>query len=236
MKSSVIEGFATFMFLSNVKFLGVCFDLLIPMQVCHPSKNTTCKWALYYDSNVGYFSSVHVPYAVMAIAIFVVLVITPMLTLALYPLSVFQRCASHAPQRWQIALHILMGSFQGCYKDGTEPGCRDCRWFSVVTFVLRLLIFGTFGFFHEFILIWVAILVCTALLTIIVNPGKPQFKHHSDHFVVFLIFLACLFTSFFGINKGFYVGMIFYSFVIMLGIWHQGYFLSNTLPHQNEIF
>ena len=224
-KSSVIEGFATFMFLSNVKFLGVCFDLLIPVQVCHPSKNTTCKWALYYDSTVGYFSSEHIPYAVLAIVVFVALVITPMLTLALHPLLVFQRCASHAPQRWQIALHLLMDSFQGCYKDGTEPGCKDCRWFSAVAFVLRLLIFGTFGFFHESIILWVVILVCTAILTIIVNPNKPQFKHHSDHFAVFLMFLACLLTGEFGtFNKGIRGTEIFYSVVILIGIWHQGYF------------
>ena len=223
-KSSVIEGFATFIFLSNVKLLGVCFDLLIPVQVCHPSKNITCKWALYYDSTVGYFSSEHIPYAVLAIVVFVLFVIAPMLTLALYPLSVFQRCASHAPQRWQIALHILMDSFQGCYKDGTEPGCKDCRWFSVIAFVLRLLIFGTFGFFHECILLWVLIIACTAILTIIVNPNKPQFKHHTDHFAMFLIFLACLLTCDFGIvNKGISGTKIYYSVAILIGIWHQGY-------------
>ena len=228
-KSSVIEGFATFIFLSNVKFLGVCYDLLNPVQVCHPSKITTCKWALFYDSTVAYFSSEHIPYAILAIVIFVVLVITPMLILALYPLSVFQRCASHTPQRWQIALHFLMDSFQGCYKDGTEPGCRDCRWFSVVTFVLRLFIFSTFGFFHECILLWVLILVCTAILTIIVNPNKPQFRHHSDHFAMFLIFLACLLTCAYGtINKGFHATNIFYSVVILIGIWHQGYFFVQT--------
>ena len=225
-KSSVIEGFATFIYLSNVKFLGVCYDLLIPVQVCHPSKNTTCKWALYYDSTVAYFSSEHIPYAALAIVVFVVLVITPMLTLALYPLSVFQRCTSHAPQRRQIGLHFLMDSFHGCYKNGTEPGCRDCRWFSVVTFVLRLFIFGTFGFFHESILLWVVILVCTAILTIIVNPNKPQFEHHSDHFAVFLIFLACLLTGDIGIiRKGFHWTKIFYSVVILIGVWHQGYSL-----------
>ena len=223
-KSSVIEGFATFMFLSNVKFLGVCIDLLIPVQVCHPSENTTCKWALFYDSTVAYFSSEHIPYAVLAIVVFVVFVITLMLTLALYPLSVFQRCASHAPQRWQIALHFFMDSFQGCFKDGTEPGCRDCRWFSVVTFVLRLLIFGTFGFFNESLILWVVIIVCTAILTIAVNPNKPQFKHHSDHFAIFLIFIACVFTSVYGGNKGFNLTKFFYSVVTLIGIWHQGYF------------
>ena len=228
-KSSVIEGFATFMFLSNVKFLGVCFDQLIPVYICHPSKNTTCKWALYYDSTVGYFSSEHIPYAVLAIVVFVVLVIIPMLTLALYPLSVFQRCTTHAPQRWQIALHILMDSFQGCYKDGTESGCRDCRWFSVVAFVLRFLIFGTFGFFHKPILLWVLIIVCTAILTIIVNPNKPQFKHITDHFAMFLIILACLFTCALGPHKDFYVTKIVYSVLILIGISHQGYFFVQIL-------
>ena len=227
-KSSVIEGFATFMFLSNVKFLGVCFDLLIPVQVCHPSKNNTCKWALYYDSTVRYFSREHIPYAALAIVVFVVFVIIPMLTLALYPLSVFQRCASHLPHTWQIALYFLMDSFQGTYKNGTEPGCKDCRWFSVVAFVLRLLIFSTFGFYYLSITLWVVIIVCTAMLTIIVNPNKPQFQHNSDHFAVFLIFLASFFTCVFGVNKGFYVTKMLYSVVILIGVWHQGYFFIQT--------
>ena len=40
-------------------------------------------------------------------------------------------------------LHVFMDSFQGCYKDGTEPGTRDCRWFSAVPFIIRITILSS---------------------------------------------------------------------------------------------
>jgi len=224
------------MFLSNVKFLGVCFDLLIPVQVCYPSKNTACKWALFYDATVSYFSSEHIPFAILAIVVLILFVISPMLILAFYPFSFFQKCLSHVPQRWQIALHIFTDSFQGCYKDGTEPGCRDCRWYSAVVFVLRLLIFSSFGFLFSFISFCVVFIVSTAILTIIVNPHKPQFKHHSDHFVVFLIFLACVLTCARGLHKGLTVDTFFYSVVVVIGIVHQIYFLVQIFYFMKKKF
>ena len=40
-KTSTVDSFATFMFLSNMKFLNVGFDLLLPIQVCDTSSNST---------------------------------------------------------------------------------------------------------------------------------------------------------------------------------------------------
>jgi len=39
MGTSLINAFATFLFLSNVKFLNVCLDLLLPVQVCSIAVN-----------------------------------------------------------------------------------------------------------------------------------------------------------------------------------------------------
>ena len=44
LKKSAMDTFATFMLLSNVKFLSVSFGLL---------------WALFYDTTISYFGSVH---------------------------------------------------------------------------------------------------------------------------------------------------------------------------------
>ena len=38
---------------------------------------------------------------------------------------------------YSIPLWIHLDSFQGCYKDGTELGTRDYRWFSAVYLALR---------------------------------------------------------------------------------------------------
>jgi hypothetical protein len=41
---------------------------------------------------------------------------------------------SHALQ-----IFIAIDAFQGHYKDGTEPGTRDCRWFAGIYFLGRIL-------------------------------------------------------------------------------------------------
>ena len=37
-------------------------------------------------------------------------------------------------------LHIFVDAFQGHYKDGTEPGTHDCRWFAGIYILGRILI------------------------------------------------------------------------------------------------
>jgi hypothetical protein len=36
-------------------------------------------------------------------------------------------------------LHTFVDSFAGCYKDGTEPGTRDCRYFAGLYLLIRLI-------------------------------------------------------------------------------------------------
>ena len=126
-KTSTIDSFATFMFLSNIKLLNVCFDLLLPVYVCDTSNNSTCRWAVFYYATMPYFSHEHLPYAIPAILVLLMLVVGPVFILLLYPFSLCQKCLIMLPQRWKIMLYVFMDSFQGCYKDGTEPGTRDCR-------------------------------------------------------------------------------------------------------------
>ena len=38
-----------------------------------------------------------------------------------------------------------MDSFQSCYKDGTEPGTRDYRWFAGIPLVGRALLVLTYA-------------------------------------------------------------------------------------------
>ena len=140
-KTSTIDSFATFMFLSNSKLINVCFDLLFPTHVCDTSNNSTCRWAVLNCATMPYFGHEHLPYAIPAILVFLMLVLGPVFILLLYPFSLCQKCLIMLPQRWKIMLHVFMDSFQGCYKDGTKPGTKDCRWFSAVPFIIRILYF-----------------------------------------------------------------------------------------------
>ncbi len=71
------DAFATFFFLSNSKFLSVSFDLLVPTTVHHVHRdNWTHTLSMYYSADIEYFGEQHLPYAVLAIAVVYLCVIT----------------------------------------------------------------------------------------------------------------------------------------------------------------
>lgn len=89
-KSSTVEAFKMFLLPSNIKFLMMCYDLLVPVEVCDPSSNGTCFYALFNDPTVPYFSCKHIPYALLALTVFVVFVFATISLLLLYPLRLCQ--------------------------------------------------------------------------------------------------------------------------------------------------
>jgi hypothetical protein len=137
-KTTVIDSYATFLFLSNVKFLSVSLDLLMPTRVYQiHADGYTYTTNLFYSAGIEYFGREHLPYAILAIVVLCALVILPITILALYPFAFFQKFLNLFPVRWYV-LHTFVDSFQGCYKDGTEPGTRDYRLFSVVYLLCRI--------------------------------------------------------------------------------------------------
>ena len=115
------------------------FDLLVPVRVYELHQDHyNYSLGLFYAADIEYFGSEHLPYGILAIIMCLFFVILPVATLALYPFGFFQRFLNLFPVRWCIFIHTFMDAFQGCYKDGTEPGTRDCRWFSSVYFFCSL--------------------------------------------------------------------------------------------------
>ena len=197
-KRTTAHSFCTFIYLSHIKFLSVCCDLLYPVHVCDTANNTTCRWAVFYDASIPYFSKKHIFYAVPAIVVLVTLVWTPIVLLLLNSCSMWHKCLNVLPVQWKVSLHVIMDSFQGCYKDGTEPGTRDCRWFSAmhfiflnVSYVLSILIL--LETVNEYLSIF---LVLTAILFITQDPYKSQFKTHSESIVINLLLMSAFFASF----------------------------------------
>ena len=98
-----------------------------------------------YAPDVDYFGKEHLPYATLAIICLSIFSIFPVLLLILYPCSCFQKLLNRLHVRWFI-LRTLMDSFQGCYKDGTETGTRDCRWISSIYFLTGFTLFTAYTF------------------------------------------------------------------------------------------
>ena len=118
-RSSLIEIFAMFILLSSVKILGVSFQILS----FTPTFNVAGKQLDYYlvrhDPNIEYFSSGHLPFALLAMAISFIFVLLPLLLLAIYPCGCFHKCCLNRCGLTCQTLHVFMDAFQGSYR--TEP-------------------------------------------------------------------------------------------------------------------
>ena len=135
-KASVIDVFATFLLLSYNRILSTHIDLLMYVQPFDLTGTKIAKY-LYYDPTVEYFGREHRPYGILAVFVFLFCSLIPLLLLLFYPMKCFQRCLSRLKLNWY-GLCIFVDSFAGCYKDGTESGTRDCRYFAALFLLLRI--------------------------------------------------------------------------------------------------
>ena len=144
-KSSIVKAFATFLLLSYVKLLDSTSNILLPVNVYNVHSEVVGVY-VYYDASYKYFSKEHLPYAIISIVFCLMFGFSPLFLLLLYPTKCFQKCLSSCNLRNHI-LHTFVDAFQGYYKDGTEPGTRDCRWFAAVYFLARVMaVYVLFGF------------------------------------------------------------------------------------------
>ena len=143
-RTSLIDVFATFLFLSVIKFLSVSFDILVPIQLFDVYGQRLPTRYLYFDATVEYFGKEHLPYAILALLVLLTVVVLPVLLLILYPFRCFQKCLTCFRMRTP-ALHIFMDAFQGRFKDGTN-GTHDCRYFAAVYLGIGLLLYIVFAF------------------------------------------------------------------------------------------
>ena len=197
-RTSVIDSFVTFFYLSYNKLLIVSADLLIPTKIYQLSSNKTAL-GLYYSPTVEYFGDTHLPYAILAIVILAVFVFIPTVIIIFYPLQSFQKFLSFFPLNWHF-LHAFVDSVQGNYKDGTDHGTIDCRWFCSIILLSRLYLFIIFSVTLTMMYYVYAVIVLVTFLIAIINidPFKKVLVHS---FVTDLIFFF-LFTLLYIANLG----------------------------------
>ena len=195
LRTSLIDSFATTFLLANIKFQSVSFDLLTPVKVYQifNTGNWTYSYRLFYDATVPYFGSRHLPYAIIAITAIVLFTIIPIFVLILYPFRSFQKFLNLFPIRWYI-LHTVVESFYGSYKDGTQPGTHDCRWFASLFFLSRfcLMFAGAYTNSAMYFPVATMILVLVALLFVTVQPFKYNTSHFTTINAFFVLLLALL--------------------------------------------
>ena len=175
-RTSLIDVFASFIFLSTSRLLTASLNVLVPTYVYFFHNETatrpTMKHYLFNAPTVEYFGREHFPIALLALTLLVLLVVLPMLLLFLYPLRCFQRLLN----RLHLNSHVLrtfMDVFQGTFKDGTN-GTRDYRSFSgfllLNGFMILMMLSWTLSSFYYLVSAIYLLLYC--VLFIVFQPYK----------------------------------------------------------------
>ena len=195
-RTSVIDAYATFFQLSCFKILCVSFDLLIPTVVYSLPHFKSTKLALYYDGTVDYFGKEHLPYALLASVFLLLFAIIPILLLFFYPSRCFQCLMSHCHWHSHI-LRTFMDSLNGCYKDGTEPGTKDCRWFAGIDLSSRIVLFLVFSFTLGSLYFPLAVLVLLLIIIFIssIQPHKTAVAKYTTIDVTFYCLLSLYYAA-----------------------------------------
>ena len=220
-KTSLIDAFGTFFLLSNVKLSSVSFDLLAPVKVYQlnsTSPEPFPTWRLYYDANVPYFGERHLPYVVLSIIVLVFYMLLPTLFLIFYPFKLFQKFLNLFPFRWYI-LHTFMDNFYGCYKDGTQPGTRDCRWFAAAYFfVLRFILMAIGGYAVNATYYFMASIMITLFNLVLVNVQPFKDDRVGTKNTMFICLLALWHVGIVGIvqEDDFHPNVLHYAIAFIL--------------------
>ena len=217
-RTSVIDSFATFFLLSYVKILSTSTDMMLatPVYRLHSKK---IHYRLYYAGNIKFLYGDHIPYAALSFSMLTVFIVVPTLILICYPFRCFQKCLSY----YQIQLHCLhtfVDSFQGCYKDGTEPGTYDLRWLSSYGLILRFGICLLFAFTLSSMYFVYIVILLISMTIILINfqPYKNSVVHYTTIDASFLILLSLFFTTISGNNITDSTGQKYLSIFYALGV------------------
>ena len=201
MQTSVVDAYATLFLLSFSKVLNVTFDLLAPTKL-YGLHSDGYQLVVYNDANLKFFHREHMlPYGLLGLTFVVFFITPPVLILLLYPCRCFRKCLTTLKLHRQ-CLKTFVNAFQGCYKDGSESGTRDCRYFAAFYLIVRILLFLVYGITLGtiFFAFAAAIFLLFTLLVITVQPHKNAYSHYTKIDATFLLLLVIMCTVFLGIN------------------------------------
>ena len=100
----------------------------------------------------------------------------------------FQSCLNRFKLSF-VVLHTFVESVIGYYKDGTEPGTNDCRYFASLFLLLRILFYIALGLTENISSMIIFCSACTffTILFVMCKPYKAQYSVYNSVTVVLLL-------------------------------------------------
>ena len=193
-KSTLIESFSTLYLLSVVKIQSISLDLLLPTPLYYADGEQSSHYYVYLAGDTPYFSLIgHLPYALLALVLSVVLVVIPTLLLFYYPCCCCQQILNKANCNSPV-LRTYMDVFQGHYKDGTENS-KNFRYFAGIFLVARVVAIVQSPLLNVFSMATMGMSVTVLALSVaIIHPQRCQTRYILDS--IYLSFLSIINFSF----------------------------------------
>ena len=204
LQGSIIHGLTAFLILCYAQCTYVSILLLTSAKVHHKGLDNS-SLVVYYNGEITWMSSEHLPYAIPAL-VFLLLISIPSLLLLIYPLHYKVLSALRLAESRRILwffnplerLKPFMDSFQSCFKD-------EYRFFSGLYFVYRFFIIINMGInnLQDSFIILEAQLAFMLILHAICQPYKKRVHNIIDTLLFSnLIFInAITMYNFYNINS-----------------------------------
>ena len=191
--NSIIHAYATFFFLSFSILTYISFNLLSTTDV-YNRHGTVTKRVVVYDPRIESFGHEHLPYAITAMLLFILLGVVPTFFLCLYPTRFSAKFSRFATARMRLNLKIFVETFQGCLRNGVNGGC-DFRFVSGAPMLLAQILARNFisYVFDKPVVLYVGVPVVAAVLSVGVvymKPYKSLFMNLSTSFHLVIVCLS----------------------------------------------
>ena len=192
LRSSVIDGFATFLVLAYAKIAFVSFYVLVPTSL-YSYNGSVQETRLYYVGNVAYLSTEHIPFFCLSLAILTIFIILPPLFLLLYPLKIFRKGLGlvRLSSCYGTKCSHFLDTFHGCFKNGTN-GTRDCRYFSGFYLIYRLALLLCLlekQYFKQFVIMQL-VLLAIAVSFVVLRPYANDIYNSLDATMIVIMVAA----------------------------------------------
>lgn len=192
LRTSVTDGFSTFIVLAYAKIAYVSLYVLVPTSMYTQNGTILDQQRLYYMGSIEYSSPKHIPFFVLSLVILTFLILLPPLILVLYPLGIFRRCLEFFRCCCCNGAKFshLMDTIQGCYKNGTNK-TRDYRFFAGLYLVYRVVLLLCSlerEYFLQFV-IKQLVLMTMGLSFAVFRPYVNEFYNSLDT-AIFLVMVA----------------------------------------------
>ena len=138
-KGSTISAFATLYVLSFTKIVSTSTGLIQSTDVQDMYAKYYHGTHLYYNASCSLFQPCHRPYVYLTLSITIIFILFPILYIFLHPCKLLHKC-NFPMLRMTLLPHEITKIFHQSFKDGTQEGTLDCRWFAGIYLLIRVII------------------------------------------------------------------------------------------------